>query len=41
MAAKTLTIDGAQISAENHTSILQAATEAGVKIPPLPPRGRL
>jgi bidirectional [NiFe] hydrogenase diaphorase subunit len=35
MAAKTLTIDGTQISAENHTSILQAATEAGVKIPTL------
>ena len=35
MAAKTLIIDGTQISAENHTSILQAATEAGVKIPTL------
>jgi bidirectional [NiFe] hydrogenase diaphorase subunit len=35
MAAKTLTIDGTQISAENHTSVLQAATEAGVKIPTL------
>ena len=35
MAAKTLTIDGTQISAENHTTVLQAAAEAGVKIPTL------
>jgi len=35
MAAKTLTIDGTQISAENHTTILQAAQEAGMKIPTL------
>jgi bidirectional [NiFe] hydrogenase diaphorase subunit len=35
MAAKTLTINGTQISAENHTTVLQAATEAGVKIPTL------
>jgi bidirectional [NiFe] hydrogenase diaphorase subunit len=35
MAAKTLTIDGTQISAESHTSILEAAREAGVKIPTL------
>ncbi|MCX6873719.1 MAG: bidirectional hydrogenase complex protein HoxU [Verrucomicrobia bacterium] len=35
MAAKTLTIDGTQISAENHTTILQAATEAGMQIPTL------
>jgi len=35
MAAKTLTIDGTQISAENHTTVLQAATEAGVKLPTL------
>jgi len=35
MAAKTLTIDGKLISAENHASILQAATAAGIKIPTL------
>lgn len=35
MAAKTLIIDGTQISAENHTTVLQAAKEAGVKIPTL------
>ncbi len=35
MAAKTLTIDGKQISAEEGETILQAATEAGVKIPTL------
>ena len=35
MAAKTLTIDGTQIRAENHITVLQAATEAGVKIPTL------
>ena len=35
MAAKTLTIDGKQISAEEGASILQAAEEAGAKIPTL------
>jgi bidirectional [NiFe] hydrogenase diaphorase subunit len=35
MAAKTLTIDGKPISAEEGGTILQAATEAGVKIPTL------
>ena len=35
MAAKTLTIDGKQISAEQGATILQAATEAGIKIPTL------
>lgn len=35
MAAKTLTIDGKQISAVEGATILQAATEAGVKIPTL------
>ncbi|HVZ64040.1 MAG TPA: bidirectional hydrogenase complex protein HoxU [Lacunisphaera sp.] len=35
MAAKTLTIDGTQISAENHASVLQAATDAGISIPTL------
>jgi bidirectional [NiFe] hydrogenase diaphorase subunit len=35
MAAKTLTIDGKQISAEAGVSVLQAATEAGIKIPTL------
>ena len=35
MAAKTLTIDGKQISAEESATILQAATEAGIKIPTL------
>jgi len=35
MAAKTLTIDGKQISAEEGETILQAATEAGIKIPTL------
>ena len=35
MAAKTLTIDGKQISAEENETVLQAATEAGVKIPTL------
>lgn len=35
MAAKTLTIDGKHISAEEGETILQAATEAGVKIPTL------
>jgi bidirectional [NiFe] hydrogenase diaphorase subunit len=35
MAAKTLTIDGKQISAEEGASVLQAAEEAGAKIPTL------
>ena len=35
MSAKTLTIDGKQISAEEGETILQAATEAGIKIPTL------
>jgi len=35
MAAKTLIIDGKQISAEEGATILQAATEAGIKIPTL------
>ena len=35
MAAKTLTIDGKQVSAEEGETILQAATEAGVTIPTL------
>ncbi|MCW5555050.1 MAG: bidirectional hydrogenase complex protein HoxU [Verrucomicrobiae bacterium] len=35
MAAKTLTIDGKQISAEEGATVLQAADEAGVKIPTL------
>ena len=35
MAAKTLTIDGKQISAEANQTVLQAATEAGVRIPTL------
>lgn len=35
MAAKTLTIDGKQISAEESATVLQAADEAGVKIPTL------
>lgn len=35
MAAKTLTIDGKQISVEAGATILQAATEAGVTIPTL------
>jgi bidirectional [NiFe] hydrogenase diaphorase subunit len=35
MAVKTLTIDGKQISAEEGETILQAATEAGIKIPTL------
>ncbi len=35
MAAKTLTIDGKQISAEEGETILFAATEAGIKIPTL------
>jgi bidirectional [NiFe] hydrogenase diaphorase subunit len=35
MAAKTLTIDGKQISAVEGSTLLQAAMEAGVKIPTL------
>ncbi len=35
MAAKTLTIDGKQISAEEGATVLQAANEAGIKIPTL------
>ena len=35
MAAKTLTIDGKQISAEEGASVLHAADEAGIKIPTL------
>ena len=35
MAAKTLTIDGKQISAAEGATLLQAAEEAGVKIPTL------
>lgn len=35
MAAKTLTIDGKPISADEGETILQAATEAGIKIPTL------
>jgi bidirectional [NiFe] hydrogenase diaphorase subunit len=35
MAAKTLTIDGKQVSAEENATILEAATEAGIIIPTL------
>jgi bidirectional [NiFe] hydrogenase diaphorase subunit len=35
MAAKTLTIDGKPVSAEEGATLLQAATEAGVTIPTL------
>ena len=35
MSARTLTIDGKQITAEKGASVLQAATEAGIKIPTL------
>ena len=35
MAAKTLTIDGKQISASEGATLLQAAEEAGIKIPTL------
>jgi bidirectional [NiFe] hydrogenase diaphorase subunit len=35
MAARTLTIDGKQVSAEEGETILQAATEAGITIPTL------
>ena len=35
MAAKTLTIDGKQITAEQGTTLLQAAKENGITIPTL------
>jgi bidirectional [NiFe] hydrogenase diaphorase subunit len=35
MAAKTLKIDGKQVSAAEDTTVLAAATEAGIKIPTL------
>jgi bidirectional [NiFe] hydrogenase diaphorase subunit len=35
MAVKTLTIDGKAVSAEESDTILQAATDAGIKIPTL------
>ena len=35
MSARTLTIDGKQITAEKGATILQVATEAGIKIPTL------
>lgn len=35
MAAKTLTIDGRQITAEEGATVLQAASEAGINIPTL------
>src|SRR5581483_6439632 len=35
MAAKTLTINGKQISADESATILEAATEAGISIPTL------
>src|SRR6516225_9461195 len=35
MAAKTLTIDGKQVSAEEGATILQAATDAGITLPTL------
>src|SRR5258708_34336949 len=35
MAAKTLTIDGKQISADENASILEAAADAGIIIPTL------
>jgi len=35
MAAKTLTIDGAQVSAEEGATLLEVATDAGIKIPTL------
>src|SRR5215470_2120171 len=35
MAAKTLTIDGKQISAPDDATVLQVASEAGIKIPTL------
>src|SRR3974377_1076218 len=38
MAAKTLTIDGKQISADESATVLEAAPDAGVTIPPWCPR---
>ena len=35
MSARTLTIDGKQITAEKGATVLQAATEAGIRIPTL------
>src|ERR1035437_7438682 len=35
MAAKTLTIDGKQVSADESATILEAATDAGITIPTL------
>lgn len=35
MAAKTLTIDGQMVSAEENQTILEAASDAGIKIPTL------
>ena len=35
MAAKTLTIDGKQISADECATILEAAADAGITIPTL------
>ena len=35
MAAKTLTVDGRQITAGDDATVLQAATDAGIKIPTL------
>jgi bidirectional [NiFe] hydrogenase diaphorase subunit len=35
MAAKTLTIDGRQVSAESQTTVLQVARDAGIAIPTL------
>src|SRR5512141_2947865 len=35
MAARTLTIDGKQVSAEENATVLEAATDAGIQIPTL------
>src|SRR3974377_1063649 len=35
MAAKTLTIDGKQVTADESATILEAATDAGITIPTL------
>ena len=35
MAAKTLTIDGKQVSADESATVLEAATDAGITIPTL------
>jgi bidirectional [NiFe] hydrogenase diaphorase subunit len=35
MAVKTLTIDGNPVSADEEQSILEAATDAGIRIPTL------